>query len=59
MEPRERPGTGAGTGTLYHPAAPPTVAPYALPVTKPLSSEYGTYRTVKARFWLWFSGESS
>jgi len=24
----------------------------------PLSSEHGTYKTVKARFWLWLSGES-
>ena len=25
---------------------------------KPLSSEYGTYTTAKANFWLWLSGES-
>jgi len=26
--------------------------------TLPMSSEYGTYRTVKARFWPWLSGTS-
>jgi hypothetical protein len=26
------------------------------PVSQPLSSEYGTYKTVKARFWHWISG---
>ena len=27
-----RPGTCSGTDTAYHPTAPPTVAPYKLPV---------------------------
>ena len=36
MEPREQPGTKAGTGSPCHPTAPPTVAPYALPVPEPL-----------------------
>ena len=26
-------------------------------VYQPLLSEYGTYKTVKARFWPWLSGE--
>ena len=28
-------------------------------ISKPLSSEYGTCETVKARFWPWLPGESS
>ena len=28
-------------------------------VYQPLSSDYGTYTTVKARFWPWLSGEST
>ena len=31
--------------------------PPGLHPTHPLPSEYGTYKTVKARFWSWLSGE--
>jgi len=37
-----------------HSAPHTRCSPYTPP--RPLSSKYGTYRTVKARFWPWLSG---
>jgi len=39
-----RPGTNPGTGTAYHPTAPPTVGPYALPVPGLVGNEPRTRR---------------
>jgi len=48
--------------SMQHVGAPPPRAGSFSPNPQtaypaPLSSEYGTYKTVKARFWPWFSGK--
>ena len=55
--------TGVVDKQVYCKAGPPHTVPEArfpsgLSQT-PLSSEYGTCETVKARFWPWLSGKSA
>ena len=49
---------GVGNGQLDWKLFPRPEQHPGLDIQKPLSSEYGTCKTVKARFWLWLSGKS-
>ena len=47
------------TSYTLHPTPHPTsYTAHQMPYATPLSSEFGTHKTVKAGFWSWLSGES-